>query len=166
MTDNPQALTALIIGLVALVQIVVELLRRFVFKTYGEHDSQSHAVILRKIDDLAVGQGKLRGGCDRMSAEVKRLVDEELRRQRFLDKAAEHMREVEERDVLMAHRVEELHGWHDHDDPDEPGVKIWWTRRSLAKAIERLAVTAQASTEATRELTRVIRSRIPKNGGA
>ena len=26
-------------------------------------------------------------------------------------------------------QIEEMHEWHNHDHPDDPGVKIWWNRK-------------------------------------
>jgi len=49
----------------------------------------------------------------------------------------------------------ELYKWHDVEDPNEPGVKIWWVRVSLYKAIESLA---EAVRQQTQVLTQVVSS--------
>ncbi len=32
-----------------------------------------------------------------------------------------------------------LKQWHDHEDPDQPGVKIWWNQKHIADIIKQLA---------------------------
>lgn len=29
--------------------------------------------------------------------------------------------------VMQARQVDELWAWHNHDMPDQPGVKVWWS---------------------------------------
>lgn len=51
----------------------------------------------------------------------------------------------------MAHQIHELHQW--HDVTDEDGVRVWYVRRSLEQAIEKLTLTLDAQTQLLRELT-------------
>lgn len=54
---------------------------------------------------------------------------------------------VEERKMLrQVHEwSRDLHAWHDVSDPD--GVKIWYNRRSLEEAVDRLATTIEKMSE-------------------
>lgn len=52
---------------------------------------------------------------------------------------------------IMAQQIAELHVW--HSVTDEDGVKIWYVRRSLENAIEKLTLTLDAQTHLLRELT-------------
>lgn len=46
----------------------------------------------------------------------------------------------------------ELHRWHDKEDED--GVKVWYVRQSLERAIERLAEAAVSQTKLLEEILR------------
>lgn len=46
----------------------------------------------------------------------------------------------------------ELHRWHDKEDED--GVKVWYVRQSLERAIERLADAASSQTKLLEEILR------------
>lgn len=51
---------------------------------------------------------------------------------------------------LMAKQIHELHEW--HAVTDEDGVKIWYLRRSLENAIEKLTSNLDLQTQLLREL--------------
>ena len=51
---------------------------------------------------------------------------------------------------IMAREVHELHEW--HAVTDEDGVKIWYLRRSLENAIEKLTNNLDLQTQLLREL--------------
>jgi hypothetical protein len=55
---------------------------------------------------------------------------------------------------LMARQTSELHTWHARED--EEGVKIWYVRRSLEKAVLELSTNTVAQTELLRELVREV----------
>lgn len=58
-----------------------------------------------------------------------------------------------EQDAALTKRyVSELYRWHDKEDDD--GVKVWYVRQSLERAIERLAVAADAQTKLLEEILR------------
>lgn len=50
----------------------------------------------------------------------------------------------------MVKQIDELHQWHDVTDDD--GVRVWYVRRSLEGAIEKLTHTLDAQTLLLREL--------------
>lgn len=52
---------------------------------------------------------------------------------------------LEERIERMDDRIEDLHVW--HSQTDEDGVKIWYVRRSLEEAVDKLslAITSQTT---------------------
>lgn len=52
---------------------------------------------------------------------------------------------------VLAHQIAELHQW--HAVTDEDGVKVWYVRRSLEQAIDKLTLTLDAQTQLLRELT-------------
>lgn len=54
----------------------------------------------------------------------------------------------------MHRRIEELHEWHNHDDPSQPGIKIWWNQRYLAEIIRSLAKNQADQMLLLRELAR------------
>lgn len=51
-------------------------------------------------------------------------------------------------------KINELHAWHNHDDPEQPGVKIWWNQKYLADIIQELAKIQRSQAELLRELHR------------
>lgn len=51
---------------------------------------------------------------------------------------------------LMAKQIHELHEW--HAVTDEDGVKIWYLRRSLENAIEKLTSNLDMQTQLLREM--------------
>ncbi|MDX2073019.1 MAG: hypothetical protein SFX19_01485 [Alphaproteobacteria bacterium] len=51
---------------------------------------------------------------------------------------------------IMAKQLQELHDW--HAVTDEDGVKIWYLRRSLENAIEKLTNNLDIQTQLLREL--------------
>jgi len=51
---------------------------------------------------------------------------------------------------IMAKQIQELHEW--HAVTDEDGVKIWYLRRSLENAIEKLTNNLDIQTQLLREL--------------
>jgi hypothetical protein len=54
--------------------------------------------------------------------------------------------------VLMAKQVAELHRWHDRDDDE--GVKVWYVRKSLEEAVEKLANNIAEQTRIFQEMQR------------
>ena len=54
----------------------------------------------------------------------------------------------------IAVQTAELHTWHARED--EEGVKIWYVRRSLEKAVLELSANTSAQTELLRELVREV----------
>lgn len=81
---------------------------------------------------IALGQGLVRV--------IERLVDASLSKKKEGD---EHL--SYDAQVQQLRRVEELHDWHNHDMPNEPGVKVWWTShlrgelRAIRSSIESLS---------------------------
>lgn len=59
----------------------------------------------------------------------------------------------------MAKQVDTLYEWHDHDDPDEVGVKIWWNRKYIADLIKTLTESQQTQTELIKEMRRELRQK-------
>ncbi len=51
-------------------------------------------------------------------------------------KSQTHFRKRESDDE-MRKQIDDLHEWHDHDDPSQPGVKIWWVGRDLKDSIDK-----------------------------
>ena len=45
----------------------------------------------------------------------------------------------------LSRQVDDLHEW--HSQTDEDGVRVWYVRQSLEKAIDRLARTIEAQTK-------------------
>lgn len=71
----------------------------------------------------------------------------------------------------MSRQINELYDWHNHDDPDQPGVKIWWNQKYITHIIhklsencinqtlllEKLHSNGQASLEVNKELIKLLR---------
>lgn len=51
---------------------------------------------------------------------------------------------------IMADQIKDLHEW--HNQADEDGVKVWYVRRSLEEAVEKLAVAITAQTSVMQAL--------------
>lgn len=54
--------------------------------------------------------------------------------------------------MKLARQIDELHEWHDKEDPVD-GVKVWYVRRSLEKAIEQLANNLAQQTKVFQEFS-------------
>lgn len=39
----------------------------------------------------------------------------------------------------ISQQIDDLHEWHNHDERDQPGVKIWWNQKYIAKLIQELS---------------------------
>lgn len=46
----------------------------------------------------------------------------------------------------MRRELKELHEWHNHDHPDQPGVKIWYNQKYVAELIHEMAVLTRKQT--------------------
>ena len=55
----------------------------------------------------------------------------------------------------MAKQIQELHEW--HAVTDEDGVKIWYLRRSLENAIEKLTSNLDIQTQLLREMVLILK---------
>lgn len=55
------------------------------------------------------------------------------------------LKNIEKTQYTILNKTLELHEWHDHSDAD--GVKVWYVRRSLEDAINRLADNVAKQTE-------------------
>lgn len=40
---------------------------------------------------------------------------------------------------IISNQINDLHEWHNHDEQDQPGVKIWWNQKYIAKLIQELS---------------------------
>jgi len=47
-------------------------------------------------------------------------------------------------------RDAQLYAWHDHDDPEQPGVKIWWNQKYIIEIIRSLGECQQTQTDLIR----------------
>jgi hypothetical protein len=71
--------------------------------------------------------------------------------------------------LLVAKQVAELHRWHDRED--EEGVKVWYVRKSLEDAVEKLAANIDKQTAIFQEMqqeqraARVVLEALVKNVG-
>jgi hypothetical protein len=54
----------------------------------------------------------------------------------------------------ISNKINDLHSWHNHDDPDQPGVKIWWNQKYLSDIIQELAKIQRSQAELLREMHR------------
>ena len=52
----------------------------------------------------------------------------------------------------LSRQLEELHQWHDREDED--GVKVWYVRKTLESAIERLSENIATQTKILQEMHR------------
>jgi hypothetical protein len=55
----------------------------------------------------------------------------------------------------MAKQIHEMHEW--HAVTDEDGVKVWYVRRSLENALEKLSHTLDAQTQLLREMVLILK---------
>jgi len=75
--------------------------------------------------------------------------------------------------LLLSRRVEDLHGWHNefpmlveqvkelhkwHDVSDDDGIKVWYVRGSLEKAIHSLAANIATETQLLSKIDRRLES--------
>ncbi len=68
-------------------------------------------------------------------------------------KATTALIKLEDRVGRMEHRINDLHEWHNHDEPMQPGQKIWWGKDyDLKPAISGLNKTLKQQTEVLSEL--------------
>lgn len=56
--------------------------------------------------------------------------------------------------LAMAKQVQDLYDWHSKTDDD--GVKVWYVRRSLEKAIDKLGDNLELQTKLLSEMHRVL----------
>lgn len=56
---------------------------------------------------------------------------------------------------LIAREVHEMYEW--HAVTDEDGVKVWYVRRSLENALEKLSHTLDAQTQLLREMVLILK---------
>jgi hypothetical protein len=52
----------------------------------------------------------------------------------------------------MSRHIDDLHAWHSREDED--GVKVWYVRKTLETAMEKLADNIMAQTEILKEIHR------------
>ncbi len=43
-------------------------------------------------------------------------------------------------------RDKQLYDWHNHEDPDQPGVKVWWNQKYIVDIIKTLDKTLERQT--------------------
>lgn len=58
----------------------------------------------------------------------------------------------------MSKQLDDLHDWHDHDDPNEVGVKIWWNRKYIYDLIKALKESQETQTNLIAEMHREVKS--------
>lgn len=92
--------------------------------------------ILKRIEERAMGTQESLESIEK-NLSVNHTVHTELTRAQgiLLDALTELRKQVQ----TMGRQTEELYKWHDRDD--EEGVKIWYRRSALEKAIDRLTGT-------------------------
>ena len=61
-----------------------------------------------------------------------------------LDRIEQEISTIKQDITIIKRYTGELHKWHDKED--EEGVKVWYIRQSLERAIQRLADAAEAQT--------------------
>jgi len=60
---------------------------------------------------------------------------------------------VDETIKVMGEQLHDLYSWHDINDDE--GVKIWYNRRSVERAVEKIADSQATQTEILKNLTRL-----------
>lgn len=81
------------------------------------------------------------------------------------DHLHEHVKQIDDRISVINSQVKDLHDWHAKTDQD--GVPVWYVRRSLEAAIEKLADNIQKQTDVFSRLVWEIQERMgdaPKSG--
>lgn len=64
------------------------------------------------------------------------------------------LRAMKDHFAPMVRQIDDLYGW--HDVTDEDGVRVWYLRRSLEKAINRLADVVEKSHQLTQQQVRLL----------
>ena len=89
---------------------------------------------------------------------IDKVLDHLKRKGIDLDKMADSLKRLDEIDFDSWKKGDrELHNWHNHEDPDQPGVKIWWNQKYIAEAIREIARLSNIQSEILKEMREEMR---------
>ena len=105
-----------LVVMVLLLKILTRLLDKFLLPGQSTENIQHmHAEILESLTTLS-----------RHTAEIAQFMNEQKGVLGYCQK-------IYEQTERNTKKISELHEWHDHDEPTQPGTKIWWYSSEQAK---------------------------------